>query len=785
MASALPARRSESGLASAAIIVVIILVAVVLVIGRGFFEPGLILSQRAATESNFRLISEALAEYALLNQRLPCPAAGTADTGLEDDSAGTVNCNSPDGVVPWASLALRRSASVDGWGRKISYRVFSGSNGLTQPGGASMVNCNSSLGAPVDASLGAGNLCKPPVGSPPGGTAPPNTPAQFLSATGRSAMLVVQNQGTTQSGNAFVLISHGETGFGAFVAEAATGRTQPPSGTGKEMINTAAAGEYWILPRSAPEVTPDAAAHFDDVVAYTTYTELLARAKIAARSWSQYPLSATFTTTSVAAAVAAAGGTMSGENTGLTSLGMGGFLIAGQSSSGTSNLSIRTEDGVTGIGAIGGGSTAGDLNSAFGERLTFQLGDGSEFGKMDVALNAMEIRDYSPLQKERAEISFWRAGEPLQTSTVESWVAYFAPTPSRCLFRLVSGGIFDRMDVAPVSQTGGGGSSRFTVAGIKACADATSPCTTDVPGAVACPISAPSATSTAPTSIGTTTATLQGKVEDNGIGMGTGSGYRATGAGYSFGAQSVSLFSGSGTILAGNCLTIAGDANTYIVATGISAPGAIVLAPPGLRQSIPAFTTPAVSLVHCQTSIAFDYGQTCAVPASTAATPGTINAGSGSTTVSASIGGLGCGTSYYFRTRATGTLGATTGNYMAFRTAACAYAVPLVTINTPKDLTTTTATLRGFVDDNGATTTTTFEYGPTSCYGSSVSAMPGTITAGAGLTAVSTTIGDPFHPTTPTPALACNTWYHYRTVAVSATGTTKGDDVAFRTAPCP
>jgi hypothetical protein len=130
-------------------------------------------------------------------------------------------------------------------------------------------------------------------------------------------------------------------------------------------------------------------------------------------------------------------------------------------------------------------------------------------------------------------------------------------------------------------------------------------------------------------------------------------------------------------------------------------------------------------------------------------------------------------------------LSATTGNYMAFRTAACAYPVPLVTINTATDLTTTTATLRGFVDDNGSTTTTTFEYGPTSCYGSSVSAMPGTITSGTGMTAVLTTIGDPFHPTTPTPALACNTWYHYRTVAVSAAGTTKGDDVTFRTTPCP
>lgn len=777
---------SQRGLAAAAIIVVLIVVAVTMMFGRRYFGFNVGLDQREQTETNFKRATEALAGYAALNHRLPCPAAGNSDAGTEDAVSPYSTCSSPDGVVPWSTIGLKREYALDGWGRKLSYRVFSGDRGLTQTGGASMINCNTSLGAPIN-SLDSGTyfLCKPAVGAPPSGTPPPNTPAQFMAEAGRANMLVVQDQGATRNGNAFVIISHGETGYGAFVAEGASARTQSPSNA-KELLNIGAGGEYWIEAHSAPGVSPEAIGHFDDVVSYMSFTELVARTKLGARSWSLYPLSATFSSANVTAAVTAAGGTMSGENTGQTSLSMGGFLITGRSSSGASNIAIRTENGITGIGTIGGGSTAGDLNSAFNETLTFQLGDGSEFGKADVALNAFEVTDYFPLQKERAEISLWRAGEPLQTSTIESWDA--ASNPSRCLYRLVTGGKFDRMDVRPLSQTGGGGSSRFTVTAIKACTDATTPCATTVAGAVACPIPAPSSVPAAATGIGTTTATLNGTVEDNGIAKGTGTGYRTASSffGYSAGTSSIPLTAGSGTILEGNCFTISSDANTYVVASGISAPGTIVLAPPGLRVAIPAFTTRNVTLAHCPTTMTYDYGPTCSFSSGTvAATPSSINAGSGSTSVSASIAGLACGTVYYFRLNATSQGSVTTSGAKMLRTSACAYATPGAETSVPIEVTTTTANLVGFVTDNGATATVTFEYGPTSCYGSSVAATPGTVASGAGMTAASAMVGDPLHPTTPTPALACNTWYHYRTVATSATGTTKGDDVAFRTAACP
>jgi hypothetical protein len=54
---------------------------------------------------------------------------------------------------------------------------------------------------------------------------------------------------------------------------------------------------------------------------------------------------------------------------------------------------------------------------------------------------------------------------------------------------------------------------------------------------------------------------------------GTGSAYTTNGSALAVGATSIPLITGSGTVLAGDCITIAGDTNIYVVATGVSAPG--------------------------------------------------------------------------------------------------------------------------------------------------------------------------------------------------------------------
>ena len=69
---------------------------------------------------------------------------------------------------------------------------------------------------------------------------------------------------------------------------------------------------------------------------------------------------------------------------------------------------------------------------------------------------------------------------------------------------------------------------------------------------------------------------------------GTGTGYTSTTAGFPIGTTSIPLITGTGTILAGDIVTFAGDTNNYVVTTGIAAPGTIVIGAPGLRVALAA-----------------------------------------------------------------------------------------------------------------------------------------------------------------------------------------------------
>lgn len=72
---------------------------------------------------------------------------------------------------------------------------------------------------------------------------------------------------------------------------------------------------------------------------------------------------------------------------------------------------------------------------------------------------------------------------------------------------------------------------------------------------------------------------------------GTGASYTTSAAGFAVGTTSIPIITGTGTVLAGDVVTFAGDTNKYVVATGVAAPGTIVLAAPGLQVAIAASAT--------------------------------------------------------------------------------------------------------------------------------------------------------------------------------------------------
>jgi len=87
---------------------------------------------------------------------------------------------------------------------------------------------------------------------------------------------------------------------------------------------------------------------------------------------------------------------------------------------------------------------------------------------------------------------------------------------------------------------------------------------------------------------------------------GTGTAYTSNTAGYAVGDTAITLITGSGTILAGDVITFAGDLNKYVVETGLAAPGVLTLAAPGLRQAVAASAVALTVGGDFTSNIAFD-----------------------------------------------------------------------------------------------------------------------------------------------------------------------------------
>lgn len=211
-------------------------------------------------------------------------------------------------------------------------------------------------------------------------------------------------------------------------------------------------------------------------------------------------------------------------------------------------------------------------------------------------------------------------------------------------------------------------------------------------------------------------------------------------------------------------------------ALALSAPAAMAAGEPAVSTgNATAITTTSAMLNGAinpegqATTYYFEYGTTTSYGSQT----GTADAGSGAADVevSAAIGSLTPNTTYHYRLVATNASGTALGLDVAFTTPKPP--APVVVSGRPAAVSLSSATLTGTVDPKGPATSYFFQWGKSTAYGGQTpvgSAGPGTETV-----AVSAAIGP----------LSANTIYHYRLVASSVNGTTRGHDVSFRTAAVP
>ena len=450
--------RRQRGASAAFVFIILLLVMVVLGAMLTLSRGNTAVDEQVQTKRSLDAASAAIEQYVSATGRLPCPAKPDPDVasdGVASPDAPSVNCDYPStGVLPWRTIGMRHDDAFDAWGWKISYRVYSNTNGsLTQANGASMVNCDTVQALTTRQPVDGNKLCP---------AAHDTIDSDFIAGKG----LQVVDFGTTYDGTkatggaAYVLVSHGATGLAAY---SSSGIRKDMPNSNVEKKNASDTGPFTLQAASDTDTSATDNSHYDDILLYRTVADLAKRANLAARDWPDDILAGVkFDSTTLQTAL---GRNPGSGDLGVTSIVFPGATVSGFNSGGAQDLTF-VSGGTSGLGGAGG--SGNNLNSAAGEGIRIDLTQKAQ--RFAVTLGNFGTNSFFGFPyAEQARVEFFvsPSSSPILSVTVpgcqsDGGLASFT-------FYAGAGSQFDSVKITSVATTLSFISSSFNIAEFRTC----------------------------------------------------------------------------------------------------------------------------------------------------------------------------------------------------------------------------------------------------------------------------------------------------------------------------
>lgn len=470
--------RRQHGISLAMVIVVLALLATALLAAMSATRTSDKARDLGVAKQVLQRAADAVDQFAGANLRLPCPAnpalGAAADKGLEEFDSATKKCTAAgaQGTLPWGTLGLPRDDSLDPWGRKISYRVYqgggSGKGSLVVAGSVDMTLCGDDA---------VGNTTSSGYCTYTGGTH--TQTSKFLNGTA----LTVKEFGSNVDNVAYLVMSHGPTGYGGYTTSGTQFAT-PSSATEKNNLKDDPT-TYTIQAFSGVDVEATDPQHFDDLLLYRKLPDLAKKIGRPSRNWNDGVAGmATFNAATIAAALGVS--SVSPGDLGTASLNLGS--ITATAGSGTNlaytqvSLTTPAPDGSTVIDSLGVTGASGFfgnfLNNFDNNSLTMRFP--SDARKFAITLADFGTYSFVVTFTERVQFTFYdstgvQVGAPVVKSACRAdhgLASYSFSAP----------GNFRSVLVTPLPATSGSYQyiSAFTIAEARACVTSVMTCNTSL-----------------------------------------------------------------------------------------------------------------------------------------------------------------------------------------------------------------------------------------------------------------------------------------------------------------